>query len=125
MVWIIRHIYITCYGNISMKNKRRKKIKKRRNSILLKISLKLFSKKYLIYLYMEHNFKVNQMLRDVGINNHRLYAPLLAWCFLTDKKVSEDSLIYPELKHLRSIYSERREDDVYQYCKDSPNIELN
>ena len=90
-----------------------------------KISLKGFSRIYLIRLNMNNDFRVNQMLIDVGINHIRLYAPLLAWCFLTNKKVGKDSRIYEELMILRKLYPEPNEEDLIQYCKDSSNIELN
>lgn len=57
------------------------------------ISLKGFCRRYLIRLNMNHDFKVNQMLIDVGMNHIRLYAPLLAWCYLTNKKVGNESRI--------------------------------
>ena len=89
------------------------------------ISLKGFSRRYLIRLNMNHDFKVNQMLIDVGNNHIRLYAPLLAWCYLTNKNVSKESRIYRELMILRKLYPEINENNLIQYCKDSPNIELN
>ena len=90
-----------------------------------KISLKGFCRRYLIQLNMNNDFKVNQMLIDVGVNNIRLYAPLLAWCYLTNKKVGKDSRIYGELMLLRRLYPKPNEEDLIQYCKDSPNIEMN
>ena len=74
---------------------------------------------------MNHDFKVNQMLIDVGMNHIRLYAPLLTWCYLTNKKASKDSRIYGELMILRKLYPDLNEKDLIQYCIDSPNIELN
>ena len=88
------------------------------------ISLKGFSRRYLIRLNINHDFKINQMLIDVGINHIRLYAPLLAWCYLTNKKVSKESRIFRELMILRKLYPKPNEKDLIQYCKDSPNIEL-
>ena len=89
------------------------------------ISLKGFCRRYLIRLNMNHDFKVNQMLIDVGNNHIRLYAPLLAWCYLANKKVGKELRIYGELMILRKLYPEPNENDLIQYCKDSPNIELN
>lgn len=89
------------------------------------ISLKGFSRRYLIQLSHGHNLKINEMLVEVGTCNIRLYAPLLIWCYLTDKIVTKESRIYGELLILRKLYPEPKEEDLIEYCQESRNRELN
>lgn len=91
-----------------------------------KQNLKTFSKAYLKKLTQAPNqFKVNQMLVDVDTTHHRLYAPLLTWCFLTQKKVPTASSLYHELQALKKAFSDSyTEEALLSFYKQSNNMEL-
>ena len=98
--------------------------KKKRRIVMRKLSLKTFSYYYLLRLNKNNNFKVNQMLKDVEESNVRLYAPLLAWCYLTKKTVPSSSRLADDLFHLR-VLEPVNETTFLTYCKTSSNEELN
>ena len=91
-----------------------------------KQNLKTFSKAYLKKLTQTPNqFKVNQMLKDVDTTQHRLYAPLLTWCFLTQKRVPTISSLYHELQTLKEELSQNcTEEDLLSFYQQSNNMEL-
>ena len=91
-----------------------------------KQNLKTFSKAYLKKLTQTPNqFKVNQMLVDVDTTHHRLYAPLLTWCFLTQKRVPTSSSLYHELQTLKEGLSQNcTEEDLLSFYQQSNNVEL-
>lgn len=88
-----------------------------------KLSLKTFSYYYLRRLNENHHFKVNQMLQDVENKNVRLYAPLLAWCYLTKKDVSKKSKLTSDLSSLNA-FGQINEYTFLTYCQTSSNLEL-
>ncbi len=56
-----------------------------------RISLKTYAKNYMYELSGDHSFKLTRFVQEAETTNHRLYAPLVVYAFLTDMDESKFS----------------------------------